>query len=590
MSVIVMCMIASICIAGTQPSPWRVIDKIPEDVDLVFVIEDSASILLSSEGAMSRTVLGSMGQFSQTQNAWRSLSGLFGTDINGVIHTLMSGRVLIAVDSVIGTGQDNKLMDSIDNNWVVVADVQDESLSKLREKLKPVPRQLVDGVPVYGIEQGRYSLIMLKGKPDQANPVTKNNTVTTNTVTKMLLAPKGARGLLERVLDAVKAAEQNHEDQQPARELVYPVWNHESLWSIACRVRVDEWVDNTNAFPFEPQLESREDSHHHVRAVMGGAENNIQISMAMAYGGGAQAGNAPVGLLTGLDDDVVIASACSSVLKVSLDPSEGLSIRLRDRNEEIKNIETNALLPEGSLVAMRSSDIAGMMRDGPSGMTMLMVFPELSDGGVDATQIDALIEPLIFGSGASSLFGGAFGAGSTYNGAFPGAIRTQVVRDQPGLNLSSTDQTSAKQSSIQKTSNDQADDDQSNAEHSKSTHMEISWKATERLASSDLILSIFSSPELQSLKKQTFERAKKLDQTVSAFDAIGEGFGLAGERSVVTTGFIRLKAALASIPELQGLVGLGMMGGAGDGKEIRWEVVGDDRALYGTVSLGDSIE
>ncbi|MBL4810478.1 MAG: hypothetical protein JKY43_10535, partial [Phycisphaerales bacterium] len=209
---------ASAGMAQEHAEPWALLNSFPAEIDIVAVLDNPAEQLLSETGQRSRALLGSVGMFGKSHRAWGALGELFETDADGVIGKLLSGRVVVLIDSVFEqAGNPMGLISSADTNWVVMAEVDGADLKGLRQKLKPVPREIVRGVAVYGIESGRYWFVMLRGEDGKKS--------------RVMLSPKGGRELLDRVLPAVLEGSKKIDDGT-----VTPRWAGAGDWSAALRV------------------------------------------------------------------------------------------------------------------------------------------------------------------------------------------------------------------------------------------------------------------------------------------------------------------------------------------------------------------
>lgn len=513
--------------------PWSVLDSMPADIDIAAMVENPARHLLSESGQASRSFLGSLGLMNKTKRAWSTLGELLESDADDAVETLMSGRVVLLVDSLFeNSGNPLSLMSTADTNWVVMAEVDDAAFAKLRKKLKPVPREIVAGVPVYGIEQGRYALVMINGHDGGLG--------------RVMLSPKGGRALLERSLEAVVAQAKLNKvmlvSQGPT-----PHWEPGRAWSLALRVRADVVLPGFESEHDRPATGSR-----HLRVLAGTTQTGFEVSMAIKAHGDIPLGRAPVGLLGGLGDDVVLAMASSSVMRLALDDEEGLSIFLGDA----KGRPGTVLSPDGSLMVLTNDDTRLLGGgDGPVGFTVLSVFEE---GRVNALTMDELIEPLVMQDDDVS-DGRLFPRTSQstplmYNGKFPSAVRSQSVIDEDG----------------------------------KVTL--VSWKTTERRGSSDLIFSLADDGINTGQRVRMLDRAAGLLAAVGDSDRNGTG-GAPALSSVVMSGFVRVGGLLSSMPEWK-LVGGGLFG---DGPasatnelgldRVRWEVVDDSGVLRGTVQF-----
>lgn len=504
------CVLALLCSAGVQAQqrePWGLMDAIPGDIDFVAVVDNPARALLSDEGQASRGFFGSIGLFGKTRQAWGSIADLLGTDADGVIEQLLSRRVVVVVDSLF-EHSDNPIMmaNTADTNWVLIGEVDggDEAFAQLRKRLKPIPREIVSGVAVYGIEQGRYALVMLSPRDGQAG--------------RLLLCPRGGRDLLERVLVAVKDRV-GDEGAQPI-----PMWRHDNNWSLAMRVRVDSWIgqdDNSGVIA------------SHVSGLMGFDADGVVLELSMPYQGDRVGGAAPLGILDALDEDVVGAIATAGVLRLVLDDQEGLSILLRAQN--VADLKGTVLEPNGSLMVFDRDDLRSIQRGTDSmGMTMLSIFDA---GEVDASSIDAIVEPMVF-SDRAGFPGVSQKSEGSYQGLFPKAVRTHEFVDSSG------------------------------------SEENVSWLTSQRSSTSDLIFSFGDEGT------DTTKRVRSVSELVASLDAIGGGGAV--QSAVIMKGYAQIGALAESFGAATWMGGNAKLDQMGF---VRWEVVQEVGALRGSVRI-----
>ncbi|MBO6513684.1 MAG: hypothetical protein JJ974_06955 [Phycisphaerales bacterium] len=389
-----------------QAEHWSIIDAFPADIDLVAVVDDPSEQLMSGAGRASRNMLGQIGMFSKTRRAWGALGELFETDADGVVDALMSGRVVLLVDGLIDdTSNPLSLMYAADTNWVVMGELDAGIFDQLRKKLKPVPREIVAGIPIYGIESGRYSMVMLKGSEDQKP--------------RVMLSPKSGRALLERAMGAIQK-----EHTGPIGEHPVPRWSFDEQWGVALRVRVDPWVGMLGRFGWD----GSSDQIEHLRCVIGASGDGFEVGAAIHYRGDVPSGSAPVGLLGALGDDTVIAMAASSIIRMDLAQEDGLSIVLGNEREDGLGAGgldqpmngLTRMMPSGSLFVFSTQDMSTMSDQDAVGMTVLGSF---ESGAIDAGRVDSIMESVVIDLPEDS------SAHTRYAGLFPAAVRTCEIED-----------------------------------------------------------------------------------------------------------------------------------------------------------------
>lgn len=472
-------------------------------------------------------MLGSIGMFNKTRRAWGAIGALFETDADGVVGALMSGRVVVLVDGVFDeTSNPLKVMYAADTNWAVMGEVDTEVFDQLRKKLKPVPREIVGGVPVYGIESGRYLMVMLKGVDGSKS--------------RVMLSPKSGRDLLERALGAVMNA-----PAQPVARHAIPRWSFDEGWGVAMRIRVDAWTGMLGRFGWETQTTKPE----HLRCVLGSTDDGVEVSVAMVYRGDIPCGQAPVGLLGALGDDTVIAMAAASVIRMDLIEEGGLSIMLGNSvDDRIKvgtldrSVEgTTRLIPEGSLFVFSTQDMSTMDDQDGVGMTVLSSYQA---GAIDAELVDSVIEPLVLDATDGS-------RRTQYNGLFPKAVRTCELEDA---------------------------DDQSSR---------VSWLTSQRTSGSELIFSFSGNKVDTGARVRKLSEASAAFDAINAGRNLG-GIEQGNDRladggsSVLLSGFIRVGALLESMADTQWMGNVELISDLG---LVSWEVLLDDGVLRAKVEF-----
>lgn len=502
--------------------PWGLLDSFPEDIEFIAVLDQPSKQLLSGSGKAARSFVGSMGLFSKTRFAWRSLGEILETDADGVVEKLMSGRVVLMVDGLFdGNANPLNLMVTADTNWVVMAEVDDPTMALIRKKLKPVPRELVGGgIAVYGIEQGRYSMVMLNG--DAHNKP------------RVILSPKGGRGLLERALQGINRG------QRVVEPGALPVLTDAQDWSVAVRVRADRL--------FGSMLDSLTTKKNlgrglfHVRGLIGGNEAGMELAIAMPYDEEVLHGRAPIEMLSAMDEQVICAGVTSSITKMNFDIVGGLSVLMRESNAIQTANQDRVLAPSGSLFVFTADDLNKLDDDGPLGLTILSVFDR---DQIDAVSADALIEPMLNQSlpgGVGAGLGGLAMNPSSYSGQFPRAVRAHTVVDDDGVRT------------------------------------QVAWKASPRSETSELVISIGDDPI------RAGDRVRMLDRASETLDAIG---GSTKDSPVVFQGFLRLGELVRALNQVRWM-------GVGQVDEslglVTWEIVQDRAALRGQLMFEKPVE
>lgn len=379
--------------AQHAPTPWEELERAPRDIELAIVMDDPASMLLSEEIAMSRGAIGAFGIMPNTRRAWRSLSDTLGMTSDEAIRTLLSGRVALLMDWDRGAKNDASarlpsMLAHIDTHWVLSAQIPPETLDTLSRRLKPIPRDIVDGVLVYAIEQGRFSLAIIA--PDQPG-----------SQARLLVAPKGASRTLSLALESARTPS-NLADQPCA-----PIASDTEASCIAVRSRPELFSTQDAALRFSSgsyvwaKLSAPTPDH-------GRAE--IAITPDPAQLDALRIGGAPIHLLGIADSDTLLACATNPILGLDLSDALGIRVSLDPASNP------SPFTPRGALLLVSDPDDPDA-RDNTNVSTILS---RCEPGSVDRRVLDTAFARAI-GDDAPD-----------FGGRFPGATRTHGYTTDAG--------------------------------------------------------------------------------------------------------------------------------------------------------------
>ncbi|MCA9303167.1 MAG: hypothetical protein KC996_03500 [Phycisphaerales bacterium] len=389
-SIVLLCVL--ICsVVRADESPWETISAYPDDVDAVIVLDNPAErVLLGERGVVARGKLAAMGMFTETERAWAALAESFQMTPDEGIRALLSRRVVVLWDRM-GDAAANPLMllAAADDRWVLSAEVDDSFVRRVRKQLKPIPRRIHQGRPVYSIEQGRFQLVIVEGVGAQA--------------TRIILSPRGGVGLLDRVLDSIAAFE-------PAKA--------STLGKHASKItgRVDPgWVGAGVLVidRFAPSTEAQGSEDHPVLSLVIRTEgDDWTLAVASDLDLELPEHGAPVAIFEAVGGDALFAMANTAAVDFEASPgSFGLSLH------------AGASDGGGSLVVVsRDADEQG------TGIQSLVTTVLTGISGDDelrgAAGVDQRME-MLFQDPESGL-------APEYGGRFPNAIRTQARATKGG--------------------------------------------------------------------------------------------------------------------------------------------------------------
>jgi hypothetical protein len=125
------------------------IADIPDDVDLVLVVENGTDLRASPIGDAAARFLTESGVIVDLTKAWKSLGDQLGWSAQETFDRLLGRRVILLSRSV---AQGN------DRRWAILSDVAVDTEAQLKDKLQAAPRAIVQGHQILTLENGAYEL------------------------------------------------------------------------------------------------------------------------------------------------------------------------------------------------------------------------------------------------------------------------------------------------------------------------------------------------------------------------------------------------------------------------------------------------
>lgn len=168
---------------AVRSDPLRDVRALPAGIDAVVVVSRAARQRRSEAGVALSGLLRESGLASQTALAWEDLAGVLGLSPTDAFDTLLGRRVTLVID---GLGSGERL------EWAVLSHVGVATEERLRERLNPAPRGIVDGQVVLAVEGGRYELATARRRSEDGTEEAA-----------VLLAPSHCAALFDSLLPIV---------------------------------------------------------------------------------------------------------------------------------------------------------------------------------------------------------------------------------------------------------------------------------------------------------------------------------------------------------------------------------------------------
>lgn len=123
--------------------------SLPERVEAVIVIRDAAGQRNSDAGRALVSMLSESGLMRLTALGWRDLADELGWSEVEAFDRLLGRRVILVAEGL-GPGETFR--------WALLCDVDREAELRIRRRLKPAPRGIIQNHPVLAVEDGRFQL------------------------------------------------------------------------------------------------------------------------------------------------------------------------------------------------------------------------------------------------------------------------------------------------------------------------------------------------------------------------------------------------------------------------------------------------
>lgn len=170
-------LLACLGVAGRCLGDHTLLDRVPEGVGLVVEVRDAASLRTSPAGEAIEHWMRQTGAMAGTRQAWGLLADRVGLTTAQAFDRLLGARAVFALQA----GEDGQAP-----SWLVLTVASPEATERLLRGARAVPRRVVHGRTVMGLEEESFLLAMLGS--------------TENGGTVFALSPFASRGLLARTL------------------------------------------------------------------------------------------------------------------------------------------------------------------------------------------------------------------------------------------------------------------------------------------------------------------------------------------------------------------------------------------------------
>ncbi len=178
------------------------IADIPDDVDLVVVVENGADLRVSPIGDAAARFLADSGIIVDLTKAWKALGDQMGWSTQETFDRLLGRRVVLLSKSL-GQGGDRR--------WAILSDVSAETERVLKEKLEAAPRAISQGHKILTVENGAYELTShhhttARTTTAGTKAVRASRPIADNARVTLVLGPTGRGELFDEMLTRLSRA------------------------------------------------------------------------------------------------------------------------------------------------------------------------------------------------------------------------------------------------------------------------------------------------------------------------------------------------------------------------------------------------
>ncbi len=408
---LVLALSAALCSASAcdpPDSPFELLADVPDSVDAALVLNNPADhILLNDSGKVARKLLAFAGIFTHTEQAWGALAKAFNANTVDTINALLSQRVVVMWDEIApASGSVMRFAKAIDTQWVLSCEVEPAYLKEIQAQLKPVRRDIEQGHTVYAIEQGRYEIVLVNPPANQSAWAT------------VILAPKAARSLL---VDVLAQRTDNSPSIITHRTPLIDSINHaQPDWQAAWVVQLDRFVGDDGGGDGDDDSAPQSPSAF-VGVLSTNPEFGLIATFATDYPINIPNADAPVGLLSAVGEDAILAVALAQTPTLTIDNS-GIDYDFGVQSEPKPAENENRFDGGPGLILLTSISQGddGQSPDSPIALTIMTgLDPELISDDSLALQTDGIIHDLFASMNPTNA--------PKYQGRFPSAVRTHTL-------------------------------------------------------------------------------------------------------------------------------------------------------------------
>lgn len=180
-----LCCAATVALGQPEAPDRSLVGSLPAECDLVIATGDLAPLRQSPAWRCAEQFLGEMATWQRSLDAWGQVAASLGLTPRQAADEVLGSRVIFAISGLSDPSPDRKLQHAL------ITEISPEIERRLRERLKPAPREVEGGLPILALENGAFDLAtsVREGDPKA----------------RVLISPRASSGLFDALLPVVRS-------------------------------------------------------------------------------------------------------------------------------------------------------------------------------------------------------------------------------------------------------------------------------------------------------------------------------------------------------------------------------------------------
>ncbi|CAG0975785.1 hypothetical protein PHYC_01493 [Phycisphaerales bacterium] len=176
---------APVAIAQPEAPDRALVGSLPASCDLVIATGDLAPLRQSPAWRCAEQFLGEMATWQRSLEAWSQVASSLGMTPREAADEVLGSRLIFTISGLSDPSPDRRPQHAL------ITEISPDIERRLRERLKPAPREVEGGLPILALENGAFDLATsLRESEPKA---------------RVLISPRGSSALFDSLLPVIRA-------------------------------------------------------------------------------------------------------------------------------------------------------------------------------------------------------------------------------------------------------------------------------------------------------------------------------------------------------------------------------------------------